>query len=76
MGTTCGLIIFILALEVFGAHCKGDDSFWFGDRCEKQRSRHRYRCEGRKASGVGITVESVSKSEETKVTTETIACHL
>lgn len=38
MAVTCSLVVFVLIVDIFGAHCKGQ-SFWTGALCPKKHGR-------------------------------------
>lgn len=75
MATTCCLIILILIVDIFGAHCTKGESFWLGGLCEKQRNRCKYTCPNRKNSEGGTLIDSgeAGKDGKSRVTNHAIS---
>lgn len=70
MGITCSLIVILLIIDIFGAHCQEGSQFWTGGFCDKQRNRCKYRCDNRSKSTTEL--ERAGKESETTVHTKSV----
>lgn len=70
VGTTTGLVLAVLAVEILGASCVGDSLLW-DNKCKRGRTQYDGQCEARKSEleeavmeGRVVNVEELAKREK------------